>query len=62
MNRRSLLALFNFSSHPATIAVPLRAHKLAPDIVYAAAQVIRGRIDAALAASRLDTLPPGPQR
>jgi hypothetical protein len=62
MNRRTLLALFNVRPHPTATAGARGARKLPPDVVYEAAQVIRSRIDAALAASRLDIPPSGPHR
>jgi hypothetical protein len=61
MDRRSLLALFNLrgrASPAGTLAA--RWREPAPDAVYRAAREIRGRIDAALAASRADTPIDGP--
>ena len=53
MDRRTLLALFQLR-RPSP-ALEADARELPPDVVYAAAREMRGRIEAALAASRVDT-------
>ena len=58
MDRRSLLALFK--RRPRLAAVALGQNELPPDEIYQAARKIRGRIDAALATSRLHALLPKP--
>ena len=55
MDRRSLLALFNPKARAAASGNAGREPQ--PDAVYEAARLIRGRIDAALAASRLEDPP-----
>ena len=56
MDRRSLLALFNAYRRPAA-QMAAAAQEPPADAVYETARVIRGRIDAALAASRTETPP-----
>ena len=56
MDRRKLLSLFNLRLGSREAGQPSAAG-LRPDAVYQAAQAIRSRIDAALAASRRDTTP-----
>ena len=57
MDRRSLLALFNPKARAEAIATGTSSLEPPPDAVYEAARLIRGRIDAALAASRLEDPP-----
>lgn len=64
MDRRSLLALFHIHRRRGaalTFAAQSVAREPAADAVYEEARAIRGRIDAALAASRLDP-PSGSKR
>ena len=62
MDRRKLLALFNLG-RPSTgiAAVAAKGTEPSPDAVYEAARALRGRIDAALAASRVEIPSSGPR-
>jgi hypothetical protein len=61
MDRSTLLALSKLHRATANAAVVPKGAEPSADAVYEAARVMRRRIDAALAASRLDPLPSDPK-